>query len=122
MLNRAGDSVGILAPLTSLSTTTAVASTWATGAQYLSEYFSRNYLVRSEAASNADWLRSCSAFAGSTGTWTHDGTNYSDTTPVVPIEATPPPVVASGLDDTTFYALLGAGGLLAVGLVWYAVK
>ena len=39
---------------------------------------------------------------------------YQDTTPVA--------VVQEGMSDSTFYALLGGAGLLAIGGIWYAFR
>ena len=80
MYLRPGSGVGQTEVIASLTTTTAVVSKLATGT-INSEKYLRKWLIRAEAASQpADRERSCSAFSSSTGTFTHAGANYADTT------------------------------------------
>lgn len=73
------DLVGRVESIASLSTTTAVVTALATGG-YGSERFRGHWLLRAEAASAADRIRKVFSFTASTGTLTHAGTNYADTT------------------------------------------
>ena len=80
MYLRPGSGVGQTEVIASLTTTTAVVSKLATGTVN-SEKYLRKWLIRAEAASQpADRERICSAFASSTGTFTHAGANYADAT------------------------------------------
>ena len=79
MLYRGPTDLGRVVPITSLTTTTAVSSQLASGTVSAERYINK-HLWRGEAASSADYWRICTNFAASTGTFTHAGTNYSDTT------------------------------------------
>lgn len=70
----------VLETPTSITTTTAVFASLATGG-VLAEKFMYKWLVRPDAASAADRVRRISDFATASGTITHAGTNYADTTP-----------------------------------------
>ena len=65
--------------IASLTTTTAVVTSLATGG-ISSQAFVEKWMVRPENSNSADLIRRCTAFASSTGTLTHAGTNYADTT------------------------------------------
>lgn len=78
-VERCGPAVGRTADIASLTTTTAVVTELATGSVG-GERYRFHHMVRWDAASAADYLRICTDFAASTGTLTHDGANYSDTT------------------------------------------
>lgn len=73
------DLVGRQEAIASLTTTTAVVTALATGG-YGNERFRGDWLLRADAASSADRVRKVTSFTSSTGTLTHAGTNYSDTT------------------------------------------
>lgn len=62
----------------SLSTTTTVVSSLATGGS--SQRFVNEWMFRQDAATTADRIRRIVGFTPSTGTLTHAGTNYVDTT------------------------------------------
>ena len=79
MCRRGPVELGRLVPITSLTTTTVVCSQLATGT-VASGKFEGKWIVRPGAASAADRVRLCTAFTASTGTLTHAGANYSDTT------------------------------------------
>ena len=81
MINRNPTAIGRLLTINSLTTTTAVCNTLATGG-LSSNAFATDYMVRRDAsaASAADRIRYAPSFATSTGTLTHSGTNYADTT------------------------------------------
>lgn len=64
--------------IASLTTTTAVVSALATGG-FSAQRFEGKWMLRAEGAT-ADRVRVVTEFASSTGTLTHAGTNYSDTT------------------------------------------
>lgn len=67
--------------ITSLTTTTAVVNQLATGTLPAGKYTDTHLLRPNQsAAANADRLRICSNFTASSGTFTHVGTNYADTT------------------------------------------
>jgi hypothetical protein len=76
---RQDQSLGRILPISSLTTTTVVASTYATGGIQPNEIVGQ-WLYRGNATAAADVIRRCTAFATATGTFTHAGTNYSDTT------------------------------------------
>jgi hypothetical protein len=63
----------------SLTTTTCVSTALAVGT-LSSQKYAQRWLVRADAANTADRERLISAYASSTGTLTHAGTNYADTT------------------------------------------
>lgn len=72
--------MGAVYPITGLTTTTVVSSSLATGG-FSAERWVHYYILRREAASQpADRVRRCTAFTSSTGTLTHAGANYADTT------------------------------------------
>lgn len=71
-------SLGVVVPITSLTTTTVVASALARGEP--SSKYVQWYMARRDTATAADRVRQITNFAGSTGTLTHAGTNYGDTT------------------------------------------
>lgn len=78
-IQRLGPTLGRTEAISSLTTTTAVCSTLASGGLGGERY--RNYwMMRLNAASSADYFRRCTSFTASSGTFTHAGTNYSDTT------------------------------------------
>lgn len=78
-IQRLGPSVGRTEAVASLTTTTVVATTLASGGLGGERY--RNYwMMRLNAASSADYFRRVTSFTASSGTLTHAGTNYSDTT------------------------------------------
>lgn len=80
MVRRApGDSIGRSVAITSLTTTTAVCSSMATGT-VAAQKFVNKWLWRPDTATAADRIRICSNFAAATGTFTHSGANYGDTT------------------------------------------
>lgn len=64
--------------IASLTTTTAVVSSLATGGS--SQRFVNNWALRSDTATTADRIRRISQFTPASGTLTHAGTNYADTT------------------------------------------
>ena len=72
----------VLGPVESIASgtvTTCVVSRLATGSTSANRY--RNWrMLRPDASAAADRERICSAFADITGTLTHAGANYSDTT------------------------------------------
>lgn len=74
-------SLGRVESIASLTNTTAVVSALATGTIGAGK-FSAKWILRPDAASAADRLRitTASGYAASTGTLTHAGTNYADTT------------------------------------------
>lgn len=75
----APDLVGRLESVASLTTTTVVVTALGTGG-YSSERFRGSWLLRAETATAADRVRKVTAFTSSSGTFTHAGTNYGDTT------------------------------------------
>lgn len=80
MIRRApGDSLGRSVGITSLTTTTAVCSSMATGT-VAAQKFINKWLWRPDTGTAADRVRVCTNFTSSTGTFTHAGTNYADTT------------------------------------------
>ena len=80
MLRRApADSLGREEAVASLTATTAVVTAMATGT-ISSQKMVNKWLWRPDTATAADRIRICSAFTSSTGTFTHVGTNYADTT------------------------------------------
>lgn len=78
---RRDPNVGDVFNLASATTTTAVVTILNTGKLTAGKYIDR-YLVRPDAATAAaaDRERICTNFASATGTFTHAGTNYTDTT------------------------------------------
>lgn len=74
----AHESIGRVEDIASLTTTTVVVNALATGTVN-PEKFIRKWLLRAEGAA-ADRVRMSSNFSSSTGTLTHAGANYSDTT------------------------------------------
>ena len=76
-------SLGRAVPIASLTTTTAVVTSLATGSVQSGRYKDK-FMLRPDAALSGgvavDRVRLCSNFASSTGTLTHAGTNYADTT------------------------------------------
>lgn len=64
--------------IASLSTTTVVVNALATGGS--SQKFIDKWLLRSDSANSADRVRRVTNFTPSSGTLTHSGTNYADTT------------------------------------------
>lgn len=73
------DSIGRTVAIASLTTTTAVISALATGTVSAQKYINK-WLWRPDTATAADRIRIVSNFSSSTGTLTHAGTNYADTT------------------------------------------
>lgn len=71
--------LGRVVPVSSLTTTTAVSSQLAVGS-LSSEAYTNRWLVRADAAASADRVRLISAYTASSGTLTHAGASYSDTT------------------------------------------
>ena len=76
-------SLGRAVPIASLTTTTAVVTSLATGSVQSGRYKDK-WMLRPDAALSGgvavDRVRLCSNFASLTGTLTHAGTNYTDTT------------------------------------------
>lgn len=72
-------SLGKVYPIASLSATTVVVTRLATGQVQSGKYINK-WLIRPDTANAADRTRICSNFASSTGTLTHAGSNYADTT------------------------------------------
>lgn len=98
---RGGPDFGIRVPITSLTTTTVVCSTMARGEP--SSAYERKFIYRLNAANVADRVRQIVSFAGSTGTFTHEGTNYVDTTATgeyAIISSIPPEIMAAGLQQS----------------------
>ena len=79
MYRRHPGALGRTESIASLTTTTAVVNALATGV-IDSEKFVRKWMLRAEAASAADRVRIVKTFASASGTFTHEGTNYADTT------------------------------------------
>jgi len=80
MLRRApADALGREEAIASLTTTTVVVSALATGT-ISSQRFTNKWIWRPDTATAADRIRYSSAFTSSSGTITHAGTNYADTT------------------------------------------
>jgi len=79
LYEQAPDLVGRLEAVASLTTTTVVVTGLATGG-YGGERFRGAWLLRAETASASDRVRKVTSFASATGTLTHAGANYSDTT------------------------------------------
>ena len=77
-IERGGRDFGLFIPITSAAAQTVVCSTRAMG-EPASTYVGK-YMIRYAPATAADSARQISDFAGSTGTFTHTGTAYSDTT------------------------------------------
>ena len=71
--------LGLKFNIASLTTTTAVVTLLAAGGFTQGRFFGR-FLVRADAASAADRIRRVTDFTASSGTLTHAGTNYADTT------------------------------------------
>ena len=74
-----GSALGRLETIASLTTTTAVVSALATGGDSADRFIGQ-YGVRAETANSADRVRRWTNFATASGTFTHAGTNYADTT------------------------------------------
>lgn len=75
-----GDQLGRVETIASLGAQTAVVTQLAGGTRSSSEFAGR-WMLRAEAASPpAERVRRCSSFTASSGTLTHAGTAYSDTT------------------------------------------
>ena len=79
MLNRAPALGRVLETPSSITTTTSVFDSLKVGT-WSPQKFTGMMMVRADAASVADRLRQVSNYASATGTLTHAGTNYSDTT------------------------------------------
>lgn len=73
------DEIGRSVPITSLSTTTVVANQLIYGG-LSSQKFAQRYVWRPLTAQAADRVRYIDSYTPSTGTLTHSGTNYADTT------------------------------------------
>lgn len=73
------DAIGRLAAISSLTATTVVSSALAFGGNSEQRY-SQKWLWRITTTTTADKVRFSDSFAPATGTLTHSGTNYSDTT------------------------------------------
>lgn len=77
---RAGpDVLGRIAAISSLTTTTVVSSALAYGGTSEQRY-AQKWVWRPDTTTTADKTRYADSFAPATGTLTHSGTNYSDTT------------------------------------------
>ncbi len=74
-----GEQIGRYVPATSLTTTTAVSTSLAFGGNSEQRY-AQWWLWRPDTATAADRDRNVDSFAPATGTLTHSGTNYGDTT------------------------------------------
>ena len=72
-------SLGRVEVVASLTTTTIVVSALAVGS-IMAGKFTQKWLLRTNAADVADLIRQCSAFTAASGTLTHAGTGYIDTT------------------------------------------
>lgn len=79
MLELGPEDMGAVYAPSSLTTTTVMVSALATGA-FNSQKYRDYYILRSAAASAADRVRRVSSFTPASGTLTHAGANYSDTT------------------------------------------
>ena len=79
LLRAPGDSIGRAEAVSSLTVTTVVCSALATGSVSAQKYIGK-WLYRPNTATLADRYRLCTNFAAATGTLTHAGTNYVDTT------------------------------------------
>jgi len=73
------DEIGRSVPVTSLTTTTVVANQLIYGG-LSSQKFAQKYMWRPLTAQAADRVRYIDSYTPSTGTLTHSGTNYADTT------------------------------------------
>lgn len=73
------DAIGRLAAISSLTATTVVSSALAFGGNSEQRY-SQKWLWRITTTTTADKVRFSDSFAPATGTLTHSGTNYTDTT------------------------------------------
>jgi len=73
------DAIGRVAAITSLTTLTAVSSALAFGGNSENRY-AQQWVWRGDTTTVADKTRYSDSFAPATGTLTHSGTNYSDTT------------------------------------------
>lgn len=79
-IDLAGETLmGRYVPLTSLTTTTAVASSLAFGGNSEQRY-AQWWMWRPNASADGDRIKQADSFAPSTGTLTHSGANYGDTT------------------------------------------
>ena len=104
MIREEPELLGRVETVASLTTLTVVVTELAFGG--LSEQlFVPDWIIRADTATAADRVRSCTAFAPGTGTLTHAGTNYGDTTAgseIVEIlnNSTEPRVVEQSIYDT----------------------
>jgi len=71
-------SLGRSESVASLTVTTCVVSALASGGS--DQRFVNQWIIRSDSTNTADRRRICTTFAPATGTLTHAGTNYADTT------------------------------------------
>lgn len=74
-----GSGLGRIVPITSLGATTAVSNALKVGTLSAQTYTGQ-WMVRATASDSADRERLISAYTSSSGTLTHAGTNYADTT------------------------------------------
>lgn len=74
-----GAALGRLESIASLTTTTCVVTALATGSRSADDFIGK-WLLRAEPTTTADRVRRVSAFTTASGTLTHAGANYSDTT------------------------------------------
>lgn len=79
MFVRCPDAIGRVAAIASGSTTTVVSSALAFGGNDEQRY-AQQWMWRPDTTTTADKTRYSDSFAPATGTLTHSGTNYSDTT------------------------------------------
>ena len=79
ILNHRELGLGRVETIASLTTTTAVVTALATGGRSAQEFVEK-WMLRRDTATAADRLRRCTSFTSSSGTLTHAGTNYADTT------------------------------------------
>lgn len=79
MFELAPHAIGRAEALTGLTTTTAACASLAQGGVTGQRYVDR-YMLRRDTTSAADRVRRCVTFDATSGTFTHAGTNYADTT------------------------------------------
>lgn len=79
MLELGPEDMGAVYSPSSMTATTVVVAALATGA-FNSQKYRDYYILRASAASTADRVRRVSSFTPASGTLTHAGANYSDTT------------------------------------------
>lgn len=81
VLKRLPNAIGRQESIASITTTTVVVSALANGG-FSSQRFTQEFpwMLRRDTASSGDRVRYCTDFTSSTGTLTHAGANYSDTT------------------------------------------